>query len=84
MKAFKYLILFAFTLCIACQTTTKKPGQEKIDKKDIQKEIDEIMYPLPSPFELTNMLNEIEASFIIGITNEPEKASTYQQCKIRL
>jgi len=77
MKDFKYVILFSISLCIACQSSTKKTGKEKIDKKEIQKEIDEIMYPLPSPFELTNMLNDIEASYIIGITNEADKASTY-------
>ncbi len=81
MKTFKFLFFIALILIIGCQSNTKNTGKEKIDKKEIKKEIDEIMYPLPSPFELTNMLNKIEAAFIIGITNEPENVSNYLSMK---
>ena len=76
-----HLNFIAFALIIllsACnQTGTKKAETKKIKKDEIKKEIEEVVYPLPSPFELTKMINEIEASFIIGITNPPEDYEKY-------
>ncbi|MBN2519465.1 MAG: hypothetical protein JXB17_03085 [Bacteroidales bacterium] len=76
MKAIKFIIPLSIIIVFGCQSKNQN-ASEKIKKDEIKKEIDEVMYPLPSPFELTQMLNEIEASYIIGISNEPEKAQSY-------
>ena len=77
----RFVSLFAFAgilvIGIASCSSNKKNREEKKIEKNIQKEIEEYAYPLPSAFELTNMLNGIEASYITGITNDPEKAGTY-------
>ncbi len=61
----------------SCTSKRSKKEAPKVSEETIKKEIKEYSYPLPSAFEVTNMLNEIEASFIVGITHNPEKAETY-------
>lgn len=61
----------------SCNSKSAKKEAPKVSEEVIKKEIKEYSYPLPSAFEVTNMLNEIEASFIVGIANKPEKAETY-------
>lgn len=51
--------------------------QPEISDDLIEQEVEEYIYPLPSSFEVTNMLNEVEASYIFGISNDPENAGSY-------
>ncbi|WP_423127277.1 hypothetical protein [Gaoshiqia sp. Z1-71] len=67
------LLTSAFIGCTG--KSDKKQGAEV--EETIKQEIEEYAYPLPSAFEVTNMLNEIEASYIVGIANKPEKVSGY-------
>lgn len=82
-KVFKLssLVLIAgfFSVSISSCNSCKKAKQEepKIAKETIKKEIEDYSYPLPSAFEVTNMLNSIEASYIVGIANDSEKADKY-------
>lgn len=69
---FSILLVIGFS---SCDNGSKKAQKEV--QKTIKKEIEEYTYPLPSAFEVTNMLNEIEASYIVGISNDPEKADNY-------
>ena len=69
------ILIILLAAIFSCNQSNKKQG--KIDKDQIKSEIEEVVYPLPSPFELTKMLNEIEATFIIGITNPPENVENY-------
>ena len=60
----------------------EKPANEtqseaKLDKDDVKKKVKEVVYPLPTAFEVTNMINEIEASYIIGLTNETSNVDKY-------
>lgn len=55
----------------------EKKAEPKAVEETIEKEIKEYSYPLTSAFDVTNMLNEIEASYIVGISNNPEKATDY-------
>ncbi|MGE4587091.1 MAG: hypothetical protein AB7D05_07100 [Mangrovibacterium sp.] len=61
----------------ACSGKKGKKAATPVPEETIRKEVQEYIYPLPSAFEVTNMLNEIEASYIVGISNDPEKAETY-------
>lgn len=61
----------------SCTGKSKKQEATKVAEEEIAKEIKEYTYPLPSAFEVTNMLNSIEASYIIDISNDPTKAESY-------
>ena len=81
-KAYKFVslaLLAGFLAPVFTSCTGKAPKKDAAQVADetIKKEIEEYTYPLPSTFEVTNMLNAIEASYIVGITNEPEKAESY-------
>lgn len=74
------LALLAGVLAPVFQSCTgKSPKKEtaEVAEEAIAKEIEEYAYPLPSTFEVTNMLNSIEASYIIDIANDPTKAESY-------
>jgi len=61
------------------ETQTEKP----LLKKAITKEVKDVVYPLPTTFELTSMLNRIGADYIIGISNSTENADKYFTEKAR-
>ncbi len=61
----------------SCTGQSPKKDSAQVAEDAIKKEIEEYAYPLPSTFEVTNMLNSIEASYIVGITNDAEKADSY-------
>lgn len=50
---------------------------EKVDQKEIEKEVKEVVYPIPVAFELTEMINRIGAAYIISLTNPAENANKY-------
>jgi hypothetical protein len=65
-----------FTACNSCSKKQKK-SEPQISKVEIEAKVKEYIYPLPSSFEVTKMLNDIEAGYIFDITSSAEKASTY-------
>ena len=58
-------------------STEESAVESKLDKEDVEKKVHEIVYPLPTAFEVTEMINKIEASFIIGITNPTSNVDKY-------
>ncbi|HRW61946.1 MAG TPA: hypothetical protein P5132_00590 [Bacteroidales bacterium] len=58
-------------------STEESAVESKLDKEDVEKKVREIVYPLPTAFEVTEMINKIEASFIIGITNPTSNVDKY-------
>jgi len=73
-------VAFSFSGCKRTQKDKKqqeKTDQEKITKSEIKEKVSEVVYPLPSTFEITETLNEIGASFIIGLANDVENADKY-------
>lgn len=82
LKTLKFISLvlvsgLLFASLSSCSNKRAKKESPKVSEETIKKEIQEYSYPLPSAFEVTEMLNEIEASFIVGIAHNPEKAETY-------
>ena len=51
--------------------------EAKLDKEEIEQKVREIVYPLPTAFEVTEMINKIEASYIIGLSNETSNVDKY-------
>jgi len=95
MKRFKAtpysLIILGLILAInitSCKPVDKKANKENqtekpLLKKAIAKEVKDVVYPLPTTFELTSMLNRIGADYILGISNSTENADKYFTEKAR-
>jgi hypothetical protein len=84
LKAFKITLwVIAFGILAggfySCGNRSQKKSNERpeISGEIIEQEVEEYIYPLPSTFEVTNMLNEIEASYIFDIASDPENAGSY-------
>ncbi|MBI4648749.1 MAG: hypothetical protein HY738_19720 [Bacteroidia bacterium] len=78
------LALFAFVLVLfyGCKNQPEKVNVQDIidipdEKEDIKNEMKEALYPLPTPFEVTKMLNDASAPYIFFISNPPENAEKY-------
>jgi hypothetical protein len=52
-------------------------SEAKLGKEEIEKKVRAVIYPLPTAFEVTNMINEIEATYIIGLSNETSNVDKY-------
>ncbi|MFO7844189.1 MAG: hypothetical protein R6V16_10305 [Bacteroidales bacterium] len=57
--------------------TADSTKDSKLEREEVEETIREVVYPMPTAFEVTEMINEIEASYIIGITNEKENVNKY-------
>ena len=81
-KAYKFIAL-AITASIfsagisSCSNNSTKKESTQAAEENIKKEIEDYAYPIPSAFEITGMLNNIEASYMVGMTNDPTKAESY-------
>jgi len=67
-----------------CKKSTQEEGEkadkekkEKISKQEVKKQVGEVVYPIPTTYEITKKLNEIGAGFIIGISNDVENVDKY-------
>lgn len=70
----------------ACQSGQKKENNQddkksatsqKIEKEEIEEDVREFVYPLPTSFEVTEMLNRIGASYILTLSNSPDNVDKY-------
>ncbi|MGQ1890026.1 hypothetical protein ACT29H_06255 [Thermophagus sp. OGC60D27] len=70
----------------ACQSGKKKDkgGKEeptatkpRIEKEELEKDVKEFVYPLPTSFEVTEMLNRIGAAYILTLSNSTENVDKY-------
>ncbi|MCK5170106.1 MAG: hypothetical protein KAQ75_09510 [Bacteroidales bacterium] len=52
-------------------------AEAKLDKEELEQQVRDIIYPLPTAFEVTEMINKIEASYIIGLSNETSNVDKY-------
>ena len=80
IKACLFLFIALFTFS-GCKTKVEKePAAIEVTEKDQDKEavIEEISgYPLPTSFEITKMLNEAKAPYILSICNSNENVDNY-------
>ncbi len=83
MKAYQFIALITVfglltTVFISCNSSNQnQKSTTTIADETIEQEIEEYTYPIPSAFEVTNMLNDIEASYMVGMANDTEKAEDY-------
>ena len=77
------IVLFSITLfTTACRQSSQKAGdqesdQRMIDQQDIEKGLKDMANPLPEPFEVYSMLEDIGASYLGKILNSPSNADVY-------
>jgi len=80
IKACLFLFIAVFTF-FGCKTKQEKePAATEVTEKDPDKEavIEEISgYPLPTSFEITKMLNDAKAPYILSICNTNENVGNY-------
>ncbi len=54
---------------------------EQAHKTHIKKEVKSFIYPLPTSYEVIQMLKDIGISYIIGISNPPDRVNQYLSLK---
>jgi len=57
--------------------TGKKVLLKPVAKEVIESELKEFIYPLPTSFEVTEMINDLELGYDIGVSNFTENADQY-------
>ncbi|NOY38588.1 MAG: hypothetical protein GXO83_13560 [Chlorobi bacterium] len=80
---FFLLLIFVFSGCKQRGTHSSADSlQKEIQvKESIQKQVEEFIYPLPTTYEVVQMLQDIGIPYIIGISNPTEEASHYLTAK---
>jgi hypothetical protein len=81
----KALVFVMFAVVIAsasCKSGQKPAGNEanestELDKGRVEQDVREFVYPLPTSFEVTEMLNRIGASYILSLTNPATNVEKY-------
>ncbi|TRX71078.1 hypothetical protein [Carboxylicivirga sp. M1479] len=71
-------VVAAVMLLTACNSKkSKKDKAPEIKKENVEKEVREFVYPLPTSFEVTEMLNRIEAAYILSLSNPATNVDKY-------
>jgi len=82
LKTALFLLAFLLLIAPACKRQGGKgtPGEGmkgSYMKESIETRVREFVYPLPTAFEVTEMLNEIGANYIISLTNSAKNVDKY-------
>ncbi len=70
-------VVFVFASCNSGSKQNQKTDTVQIEKAEVKNEVREFVYPLPTSYEIVEMLNEIEAAYIFDLSNSPANASKY-------
>jgi len=76
-------IVIAVTVILAsCQNSNKsgnanQTAADSAKLTDISQDVKEVVYPLPTPFETTRMLNDMGAKYVSASLNPVDKAEKY-------
>ncbi len=73
-------IIFIVTLMTSCTSCDEKNDTGDIHIED---EVEEFVYPIPTPFEITQMVESSGTAFIIDLINEKANADSYFSEKSR-
>ncbi|WP_421920521.1 hypothetical protein [Marinifilum sp.] len=87
ISRYTFILLALALSVVACKPVDKKKSGEQtvkpLLKKAIESEVKDVVYPLPTTFELTSMLNRIGADYILGLSNSSDNADRYFTEKAR-
>ncbi len=78
-----FMISFSLNSCKSGTKENKKEAREATKDLvgNIDKDVSEFVYPLPSAYEVTEMLNRIGIGYMLGTSNSVENASRYFTAK---
>lgn len=72
------IIIAAISIFAVGCSNQGQTDQNNVDTTlSVTDQAEKLIYPLPTPLEITNMLNKAGASYIIGIANRPENVDKY-------
>jgi len=76
------IVITTSVLLFACQNGNKSVNQtatsaDSANMKNISQDVKAVVYPLPTPFQMTKMLNSMGASYSSAILNPVNKAGEY-------
>lgn len=82
IKSFLSILLIALLALSACKTGRKSPSDstqpaETLKKEKVEQDVREFVYPLPTSFEITEMLNRIGAAYILNLSNPTDNVKKY-------
>lgn len=75
-------IVFAVAILSSCSGESKKTTKDdsvitKIKKEQVKEDVQGFVYPMPTAFEISKMLNRIGAGYIFSLSNPAENAEKY-------
>ncbi len=72
-------IVFVFTSCKSGNSgeVADTLNADSVDMATLSQDVKDVVYPLPTPFEVTNMLTQIGAKYNSAILNPTNKAEKY-------
>jgi hypothetical protein len=71
-------VIFSLASCKSGNTaSTDTTATDTVSKTELSQDVKDVVYPLPTPFEVTNMLNQIGAKYNSSILNPANKAEKY-------
>jgi galactitol-specific phosphotransferase system IIB component len=76
------IVIAATVVFASCQSGNKsgnsgQPGADSTKLTEISKDVKDVIYPLPTPFETTKMLNDMGAKYVSSSLNSVAKADKY-------
>jgi hypothetical protein len=74
---FMVLLGFIFFSCSRSGKNERSSLADRAAKDAVEEKVREFIYPLPTAFEITNILVEVGASYIIDLSNDYNNASNY-------
>ena len=78
------VLILSVTGLLSCKNQKVSDDQKKIDIQEIEeltKEIEEIMYPIPTSVEVIKMLTELEVGYMVGVSNPTDNVTNYGTSK---
>lgn len=80
--AISFLVIIMAVVFSSCKGKTKSADQDQVVSDSLNKtllatEVGEVLYPLPTPFEMTKMLNDIGATYSTKNLNSTAKVEKY-------
>lgn len=77
MKTFGLFLTVALFILASCGGGNSSSNNNIKDTTTIGEEIEKMVYPIPTPFEISQMLQKSGASYIIDLTNSTEHVDQY-------
>lgn len=83
---FFIVLMISFTLssCVNSSKDGSKKGAQESSKSivsELDKDVSEFVYPLPSAYEVTEILNNVGIGYMLGMSNSVENVSRYFTAK---